>query len=197
MMLRVDLKYIYDWIPEGTKVLDLGCGEGELLYALTTQKNCRGYGIEIDSDRVLKSMEKGINVLQGDIENGLDIFNEKQFDVVVLSQTIQAMRNTEGILQEMVRVGNQVIVTFPNFGYWRNRIQIGLGGHMPVSESMPYSWYDTPNIHWCTLTDFEQLCQENNINIEERMVLTKGKKIQRFSNILGSLAAYRLGRARM
>ncbi|QRN41301.1 MAG: methionine biosynthesis protein MetW [Neisseriaceae bacterium] len=197
MMLRIDLKYIFDWIPERSRVLDLGCGEGELLYALKTQKNCQGYGIEIDTNRILKSMEKGINVLQGNIENGLDIFNNGQFDVVVLSQTIQAMRNTEGILQEMARVGNQLIVTFPNFGYWRNRIQIGFGGHMPVSESMPYSWYDTPNIHWCTLTDFEKLCQDIDISVEERIVLTKGKSIQHFSNILGSLAVYRLGRVRM
>lgn len=191
-MLRVDLKYIYDWVPQEANVLDLGCGSGDLLSALTKQKNCKGYGVEIDTQRILKAMKKGLNVIQYDIDLGLDIFNDQQFDTVVLSQTIQAMRNTEKILIEMLRVAKEAIVTFPNFGYWRNRLQISLGGHMPVSENMPYDWYNTPNIHWCTVKDFERLCAENNFKIAEYLVLTHDKRINVLPNLLGSLAAYRI-----
>ena len=138
--LRDDLQLIYGWIPEGSRVLDLGCGNGELLSALIRNKNCSGYGVEIDTEGVIASMARGVSVIQANLEQGLKDFDDNSFDILVLSQTIQAMQNTETILQDLTRVAKQAIVSFPNFGYWRNRLQIGLLGHMPVSERMPYEW---------------------------------------------------------
>lgn len=193
MNLRDDLQLIYDWIPEKSRVLDLGCGDGALLAALVENKQCSGYGVEIDTEGVLASMARGINVIQADLEQGLQDFDADSFDILVLSQTIQAMQNTENILRDLTRVAKQAIVSFPNFGYWRNRVQIGLGGHMPVSERMPYQWYNTPNIHWCTLRDFDRLCAKNQIRVIERTVMTGGRRINVLPNLLGSLAFYRVG----
>ena len=139
-------------------------------------------------------MAKGVNVLSGDIDHGLDFFKDNQFDIVILSQTLQAMQNIETILQEMLRVGKEAVVSFPNFAYWRNRMQLNFTGRMPISESMPYRWYNTPNIHWCTIKDFETLCHDNKIALLKRMVLTKGRPVRFLSNLRGSLAVYRLGR---
>lgn len=140
MNLRDDLQLIYDWIPAQSRVLDLGCGDGELLSALVTEKQCSGYGVEIDTQGVLAAMARGVNVIQADLEQGLLDFDDNSFDILILSQTIQSMQNTETILRDLTRVAKQAIVSFPNFGYWKNRIQIGLMGHMPVSERMPYQW---------------------------------------------------------
>ncbi|MFV2028709.1 methionine biosynthesis protein MetW [Neisseria sp. S1] len=193
MKLRDDLQLIYEWIPAGSRVLDLGCGDGELLSALVTYKQCSGYGVEIDTDSVIAAIGRGINVIQADLERGLQVFDDNSFDVIVLSQTIQAMQNTETILRDLTRVAKQAIVSFPNFGYWRNRLQIAFGGHMPVSERMPYQWYNTPNIHWCTLEDFDRLCAKNNIRVLERAVMAGSKRIEKLPNLLGSLAFYRVG----
>lgn len=193
MNLRDDLQLIYDWIPAQSHVLDLGCGDGELLNALMQTKHCTGYGVEIETNSVQAAIERGVNVIQADLERGLAIFGDNSFDVIVLSQTIQAMQNTETILRDLTRVAKQAIVSFPNFGYWRNRLQIALGGHMPVSERMPYQWYNTPNIHWCTLQDFDRLCAQNQIQVLERAVMTSGKRITHLPNLLGSLAFYRVG----
>ena len=193
MNLRDDLQLIYDWIPAQSRVLDLGCGDGELLSALVTEKQCSGYGVEIDTQGVLAAMARGVNVIQADLEQGLLDFDDNSFDILILSQTIQAMQNTETILRDLTRVAKQAIVSFPNFGYWKNRIQIGLMGHMPVSERMPYQWYNTPNIHLCTLQDFELLCARNHIRILERAVMTGQKRVNTLPNLLGSLAFYRVG----
>ena len=174
-------------------MLDLGCGDGELLSALVAHKQCSGYGVEIDTDSVIAAIGRGVNVIQADLEQGLLAFGDHSFDVIVLSQTIQAMQNTETILQDLTRVAGQAIVSFPNFGYWRNRLQIALLGHMPVSERMPYQWYNTPNIHWCTLQDFDRLCAKNNIRVLERAVMTGSKRVDTLPNLLGSLAFYRVG----
>lgn len=191
--LRADLQLIYDWIAAGSRVLDLGCGDGALLSALVEDKQCHGYGVEIATDSVIAAMARGVNVIQADLEQGLRHFENDSFDILVLSQTLQAMQNTETILQDMVRVAKEAIVSFPNFGYWKNRLQIGLAGHMPVSERMPYQWYNTPNIHWCTLQDFEQLCAQNGLNILERAVMSGSRRVSRWPNVLGSLAFYRVG----
>ena len=193
MTLRDDLQLIYDWIPERAHVLDLGCGNGELLRALTDSKHCTGYGVEIDPDSVQAAIERGINVIQADLEQGLADFGDASFDIIVLSQTIQAMQNTETILRDLTRIAKQAIVSFPNFGYWKNRLQIALGGHMPVSERMPYQWYNTPNIHWCTLQDFDRLCAQNGIRVLERAVMTGGRQVKMLPTLLGSLAFYRVG----
>ena len=193
MKLRDDLQLIFDWIPVGSRVLDLGCGDGELLSALVSEKQCSGYGVEIDTDGVVAAIGRGVNVIQADLEQGLQAFGDNSFDIIVLSQTIQAMQNTETILRDLTRVAKQAIVSFPNFGYWQNRLQLALGGHMPVSERMPYQWYNTPNIHWCTLQDFDRLCAKNHIRVLERSVMTGSKRINVMPNLLGSLAFYRVG----
>lgn len=193
---RQDFAIIADWVKLGSKVLDLGCGDGSLLYFLQGSLDVRGYGVEKDDANWLACMGTGINVIQMDLEAGLSGFEAQSFDTVILSQTLQAMHHTEGIVQEMLRVGREAIVTFPNFGYWRHRMQI-ISGQMPVSENLPYQWYDTPNVHLCTINDFEQFCAEHNIRIEERRVLTDGEPISVMPNLMGSLAMYRLQRGDM
>ncbi|WP_028534694.1 methionine biosynthesis protein MetW [Paludibacterium yongneupense] len=189
--LRPDLQLIADWISPSSRVLDLGCGDGALLGWLQENKNVIGYGVEIDSDNIVRCTAGGVSAIQSDLEVGLAGFGDGSFDHIVLSQTIQAMRQTEQILLEMLRVGREAIVTFPNFGYWENRWQI-LRGRMPVSDTIPFQWYDTPNIHWCMLGDFEALCAKNKVRIIERVVMDKGKFIHVLPNLFGSLAFYRV-----
>lgn len=188
--LRPDLQHIAQWIKPHSRVLDLGCGEGDLLAWLAREKHTRGYGVEIDVNRMVTCVEKGLNVIQTDLESGLSTFEDQSFDYVVLSLTIQAMHNIEGILAEMLRVGKTGIVTFPNFGFWENRWQI-LCGRMPVSETIPYEWYNTPNIHFCTLGDFEQLLTTLDMKTEKRIVLHQGEEVHFLPNLLGSLALVR------
>lgn len=188
---RHDFAIIASWLPFGAKVLDLGCGDGTLLQYLKASLEVRGYGVEKDDANWLAGMSRGINIIQMDLEAGLSGFEDQSFDTVILSQTLQAMHNTEKIVQEMLRVGREAIVTFPNFGYWRNRSQI-LGGQMPVSEDLPYQWYNTPNVHLCTINDFDEFCANSQIQIKERLVLTNNKPVTFLPNLLGSLAMYRL-----
>ena len=143
---RPDFAAIAAWVQPGAKVLDLGCGDGSLLRYLRDARNIRGYGVEIDDANVLACLNNGVNVIQNDLESGLSGFESGSFDYVILSQTLQAMKHTEGIVREMLRVSREGIVSFPNFGYWKNRLQV-VFGHMPVSETLPYQWFDTPNIH--------------------------------------------------
>jgi len=189
--IRHDFALIAKWIAPNSKVLDLGCGDGDLLDYLRDTKQVKGYGVEKDDASWLTCMKNGIDVIQMDLEAGLSGFEAQSFDVVVLSQTLQAVQNTEGIVREMLRVGREAIVTFPNFGYWRHRYQL-IAGQMPVSKNLPYEWYDTPNVHLCTIKDFDEFCENHNIAIEERLVLTDGEEISVLPNLLGSLAMYRL-----
>ena len=189
---RQDFAIIAGWVNFGSKVLDLGCGDGELLSYLRGSLEVKGYGVEKDDANWLACMQNGTNVIQMDLEAGLSGFEDQSFDTVILSQTLQAMHNTEEIVQEMLRVGREIIVTFPNFGYWRNRIQIASGGHMPVSKDLPYQWFDTPNVHLCTINDFDQFCKNHKISVIERKVITEGSDVSFMPNLLGNLAMYRL-----
>ncbi len=190
---RPDFAAIANWVEADTKILDLGCGDGALLRYLQQERNIFGYGVEIDDNNVLGCLKNGINVIQNDLESGLSSFASGSFDYVILSQTLQAMKHTEDIIQEMLRVGREGIVSFPNFGYWRNRLQV-IHGHMPVSESLPYHWYDTPNIHLCTLGDFEELCQQCDAKILERRVMSDDRQVELLPNLMGKLAFYRFER---
>lgn len=188
---RQDFAIIAGWVGFGSKVLDLGCGDGELLVYLRDSLEVNGYGVEKDDVNWLACLRNGTNVIQMDLEDGLSGFEDQSFDTVILSQTLQAMHKTEEIVQEMLRVGREIIVTFPNFGYWRNRLQI-ISGNMPVSKTLPYQWYDTPNVHLCTINDFDQFCKNHKISILERKVITDGDEVSFMPNLLGNLAMYRL-----
>ena len=190
---RADYATIAAWIRPGAQVLDLGCGDGSLLAYLMRERNVNGYGVEIADAGVLASVRNGISVLQSDLESGLAGFDDASFDCVILSQTLQAMRHTEEIVEEMLRVGREVIVTFPNFGHWTHRWQI-LNGRMPVSRELPYQWYDTPNIHLCTVADFDAFLRERNYVVENRVVLAGGHPVTMLPNWLGQLAIYRFRR---
>ena len=189
---RPDFAAIAGWINNGSSVLDLGCADGTLLRYLRQTRRITGYGVEIDDDSILACVKNGVNVVQSDLERGLSGFENNSFDYVVLSQTLQAMKNSEVIMREMLRVGREGIVTFPNFGYWKNRLEV-LKGRMPVSENLPYEWFDTPNVHLCAIADFERFCEERDIRIVERKVLTHGRPVTMMPNLLGALAVYHFG----
>ena len=189
---RQDFAIIAGWVSFGSKALDLGCGDGTLLTYLRDSLEVKGYGVEKDDANWLACQKNSVNVIQMDLEAGLHGFEDQSFDTVILSQTLQAMHNTEEIVQEMLRVGREIIVTFPNFGYWRNRLQIASGGHMPVSKDLPYQWFDTPNVHLCTINDFDKFCKNHKISVIERKVITEGNEVNFIPNLLGNLAMYRL-----
>lgn len=190
---RPDFAAIASWIPQGSSVLDLGCGDGSLLRYLRETREVRGYGVEISDAKVAACITNNVNVLQSDLESGIADFEDQSFDFVILSQTLQATRDTEALMREIVRVGREGIVSFPNFGYWRNRLQVMLG-NMPVSDELPYQWYDTPNVHLCTLDDFEILCAHLSIRILGRHVMAGGNDVLVMPNLRGSTAVYRFRR---
>ncbi len=192
--VRHDFETIAAWVKPGARVLDLGCGDGTLLKHLKDSRQAHGYGVDIKDANILVCVQKGLNVIQNDLDSGLSGFEADSFDFVILSQTLQAMRHIEQVVAEMLRVGKQAIVAFPNFGYWRHRVQV-LQGHMPVSPGLPYQWYDTPNIHLCTVKDFESFCAQRGIRILERVVMEGERKIGFLPNIRGSVAAYRIERS--
>ena len=192
--VRPDFAAIAAWIPQGASVLDLGCGDGSLLRFLRDTRKVRGYGIEISDANIVACIRNGVNVIQGDLDSGLSGFETLSFDCVILSQTLQATRHTEALVQEILRVGREGIVSFPNFGYWKNRLNI-LRGNMPVSKELPYQWYDTPNVHLCTLHDFEDFCVAQKVQILDRSVMSGGSEVNLLPNLLGSTAVYRFKRA--
>ena len=187
---RYDFELISSWIPEGARVLDLGCGDGTLLAGLAATQRVVGYGVEIDPAGVLASVANGVDVIQLDLETGMSAFGDGAFDFVILSQTLQAMHNVEGVMREMLRVGREGIVTFPNFGYWRHRLDV-LGGHMPTSTTLPHTWYDTPNIHLCTVKDFEGLCAKLNAEILDERVISGGRTVGFLPNLMGNVGVFR------
>lgn len=187
---RIDLDLIAAMITPGSRVLDVGCGDGDLLALLETKRNVDGRGVELSQEGVNASVARGLAVVQGDADRDLANYPEDAFDYVILSQTIQATRNPKEVLRSMKRIGRRVIVSFPNFGHWRVRMKLLLTGRMPETRSLGYSWYDTPNIHLCTLLDFAALCDDLNLDIEDAVILT-GDKSWRISNpgILSNLFA--------
>ena len=191
---RFDFAVIANWIPPGERVLDLGCGDGRLLRYLRETRNVAGYGVEIDHDSVLNCIRNDVDVIQSDIEGGLSGFESGSFNHVIISQALQAMLATEGILLEMLRVAEEAVVSFPNFAYRANREAIA-AGHMPVSEDLPYEWYETPNVRFFTLADFEALCAKLGIEVRERLAFDDaGQLVTDDPNLNGSLAFYRLGK---
>lgn len=197
--MRPDLEIIAKWIAPGSQVLDLGCGDGTLLEHLQRTSRVSGYGLEIDDDNIVTCIEKGVCVIQSDLDAGLSAyFEEDAFDYVVMTQTLQAMHHPERLLDEMLRVGKEGIITFPNMGHWKSRLQLALGGHMPVTRTLPNQWFDTPNIHLCTVTDFERLCRREGIRILQRAVVDYSHRhhfaMRLLPNLLGEIALYRLTR---
>ena len=197
--MRQDLTHIQQWIVPGSRVLDLGCGDGQFLLRLQQKRQVRGLGLEIDPQGITASIASGLNILEQDMDDGLANFPDNSFDTVVMAQTLQALHNPHLILEEMLRIGQQGIVTFPNFGHWLCRWYLGTRGRMPVSRFMPYAWYDTPNIHFCTVRDFEALCHERNICILHRHMVgglgALGNQAARlWPNLLAMTAIYHISR---
>lgn len=188
---RADFAAIANWIAPNSQVLDLGCGDGSFLKYLQTQKPVHAYGVEIDDARVLACVQKSLNVIQQDLEGGLALFEDASFDTVVLSQTLQTIHQTETILREMVRVGKECIVSFPNFGHWSHRLAVGLG-RMPVSKSLPYQWYNTPNVRVLTVADFENLASSLGLKVLDQCILHEGQQVTLLPNLFGSLALFRV-----
>lgn len=166
--MRLDLTHIQRWITPGSRVLDLGCGEGEFLQRLQQERGVRGLGLEINPEKITRALGRGLDIVEQDMDAGLGNFPDHSFDTVVMAHALQAVHYPDRVLEEMLRIGHQGIVTFPNFGHWLCRVHLGTRGRMPVSRFMPYHWYDTPNIHFCTVKDFEALCEARGIRILAR-----------------------------
>ncbi len=188
---RPDLAFIAHWVAQGTHVLDLGCGDGVMLEYLQSEKRCIGYGVEIDDNKIPVCIKRGVSVIQQDLEAGLAMFTDNAFDTVLCLSALQMMKNVEGILADIARVGREAIVSFPNFAYWPHRVAL-LRGRMPVSKSLPYEWYDTPNVRCATIKDFEELANKVGLEVLECIALHEGKPVSFLPNWRGSLAVFRL-----
>ena len=190
---RKDMELIAELVPPGSRVLDLGCGNGELLAHLRDARQCSGYGVEIADANVLACMQRGVNIIQLNLEEGLAMFADQSFDVVLQLDTMQHLRNTEKMLRETARVGRVGIVSFPNFAHWPNRLQV-LAGRMPVTRVLPYQWYDTPNIRVGTHADFEVLARRDGLRILDAFGVQGGRVVRRWPNLMASVAVFRFDR---
>ena len=197
MSLRIDHSIIESWVKPHSKLLDLGCGDGTLLQFLQQSKQVQGYGLEIGSDEISACIGKGVNVIEHNLDAGLPHFADSSFDLVIMTQALQTMRFPHLVLDEMLRVGRECIIAFPNFGHWKARWHLALYGRMPVSDLLPFEWYDTPNIHFCTVKDFEYLCAEKSIKILQRKVIGTDdatKLTNLLPNLLAVNAVYHLSK---
>ena len=196
MGFRKDLLLISSWIKPSSKVLDLGCGDGQLLKILKEKNGTKGYGVDNNIDNIKKSLKNNVNVLQIDLDTGLSEFNSNSFDYVVLAQSLQVIKKPKLLIDEMLRIGNEIIVSFPNMGHWSSRLNLLLDGKMPVTKNLPYTWYETPNIHLCTISDFINFCEENNYQILERSITNDKQKsnffIKIMPNLFGQIATFRI-----
>ena len=198
ILSRLDLTTVLAWISPGSRVLDLGCGDGAFLARLRDERDVHGIGVDIDPENLIASVSKGLDVIQEDINDGLHCFTTNGFDIVVLAHALQELTHPHTALQRMVDIGDEAIVSFPNFGHWLCRAHLGLKGRMPMSRSMPLQWYDTPNIHFCTVKDFEALCSELKIDIIERATIAGPAQTllgRLFPNLFATSAIYRICRA--
>lgn len=196
--MRLDLSHIQRWVEHGSRVLDLGCGDGELLVSLRQERQVRGLGLEIDEENIAAALARGLDIIEQNMDEGLSNFPDQSFDTVVMTHALQVVHYPDRVLEEMLRIGREGIVTFPNFGHWHCRLHLGLKGTMPVSESMPDTWYDTPNIHFCTVRDFENLCRDRGIRILARDVVGNTRRGPVLStlwpNLFATTAIYRITR---
>ena len=190
---RKDLELIGALVPTGSRVLDLGCGNGALLEWLQRERGCTGYGVELDDANVLKCVQRGVSVVQLDLEEGLALFDDQSFDVVLQIDTLQAIRHTERMLRETARVGRIGIVAFPNFAHWPNRLSV-MRGRMPVTKVLPYEWYDTPNIRVGTYADFEVLARKNGLSVTDSFGIQQGREVRTWPNLRASVAVFRFER---
>ena len=188
---RPDLAFIAHWVQPGAHVLDVGCGDGVMMDYLQTDKRCSGYGLELADERVLASTKRGVRVIQQDFEKGLGIFGDNSFDTVLCLSSLQMMQHVENLLRDIVRVGREAIVSFPNFAYWPHRVAL-LRGRMPVSKTLPYQWYDTPNVRCATIEDFRELADDVGLEVMECVALAEGKIVNLLPNLRGELAVFRL-----
>jgi methionine biosynthesis protein MetW len=194
MSERKDLQTIAELVPQGSRVLDLGCGDGELLAYLQDRRGCSGYGIEIDDSNLLACVKRGVQAIQLNLEEGLALFGDASFDVVLQLDTLQHVRNTQHLLRETARVGRIGIVSFPNFAHWPNRLWVATG-RMPISRALPYRWFDTPNVRFGTHADFEALARESGLHITDSFGLLEGRVVRRWPNLLASVAVFSFEKA--
>jgi len=193
--MRYDMQQILQWIPPGARVLDLGCGDGEFLQLLRRERQTEGIGVEIDQDNIAACLGAGLQVLEQDVAAGLEIFDDNSFDAVVMTYTLQEVSNPLQVLNEVLRIARECMVSFHNFAHWRCRLDLGLKGRMPLTTALPSNWYDTPNIHLCTLENFEELCREQNIHILNRIASSDHHPLLRLrTNLFAVSALYRISR---
>lgn len=193
-MIRLDHKIILSQIERKSSVLDLGCGNGDLLFLLKQEKQCRCTGIEIDHQEVMKAIERGVSVAQGDIDSDLDVYSDNQFDYVIFNESLQEVLQTEKVLEESLRIGKKVIVGVPNFCYFRSRWQIFFKGRVPMTKSLPFKWYNTPNVRFLSIKDFQKFCIAKKITIEKTFFLNRGRPVSFAPNLLADFAIFVLRR---
>lgn len=203
--MRIDHQLAEKWIKPKSRVLDLGCGDGTLLLHLQKTLGVTGYGLEIDEAKINEAISKGLNIIEQDLNDGLARFSDNSFDTVVMARALQAVKSPDQLLIDMLRVAKEGIVTFPNFAYWQNRVYLGIKGIMPMSETLPHEWYNTPNIHLCTFKDFERLCDDNDIRIIDAVAISDkpspklptalmNRLVKRAPNLLADVAVYRIAK---